>query len=99
MSEGPDTPYKVIHSGVIRDQLQRWAELAARAGVHAEYLGALRVIQENLERDPIGWGDPLYRARHLDLLICRRIYWFLRVTYGVHEEKRVGFIPAYWRMS
>jgi hypothetical protein len=43
----------------------------------------------------VGWGDPLYQARHLDLTVYRGLHWYFRVHYGVHEGRRVVFVQHY----
>src|SRR5205807_793082 len=88
-------PFRVIYSEAMRAQLRDWSEKAKEAGAVREFAAALRAIEENLAKDPIGWGDPSHRLRHLDLLVFRRIYTFFLVEYGVHEEKRLVFIRRY----
>src|SRR5947209_14240868 len=95
MAEEVTPFFRVIHSGEILALLRGWGEIAKQRGIVQDYTAALRVIQENLAKDPTGWGDPLYRLRHLDLLVCRRIHAFFLVEYGVHEVKRLVFMRRY----
>ncbi len=95
MPEPSGVPYKVVHSQAILATLRSWTELADRAGLRREYADALRVVQRLLEREPLTWGDPLYRLQHLDLTIYRGMHWFLIVDYGIHDGERLTFVRQY----
>jgi hypothetical protein len=95
MAEEAAPRFRVIHSGEILALLRGWGEIARQRGIVQDYTAALREIHENLSTDPTRWGDPVYRLRHLDLLVYRRLYAFFLVEYGVHEAKRLVFIRKY----
>lgn len=95
MSESAAAPYRVVRSEKVRDQLRQWAETAKQLGFIDPYIDALRIIEEKLRREPLAWGDPLYRLPNLELLLCRGIYSIFLVEYGVQESKRLVFIKDY----
>lgn len=95
MSEPSGSIYKVVRSEGTRQQLREWAERAKVLGLAKEYGQALREIEAFLSTDPINWGDPIHRSKHLGLLICRGIYWDIMVRYGIHEPTKTVFILSY----
>jgi hypothetical protein len=95
MSGSSAARYRVVRSEKVRDQLRQWAETAKQTGLIGRYIEALRIIEEKLESAPLAWGDPLYRLPHLNLLLCRGIYWIFLVEYGVDESKRLVVIKEY----
>jgi hypothetical protein len=50
---------------------------------------------EKLETDPLAWGDPNYRLREMNLVICHRVYSMIDVYYGVHETEPFVFIKEF----
>src|SRR4051794_41951871 len=93
MTPGPNggaaPPYRVVYPEVVRAALRALGEQARRAGVALDYARALRLIDGRLRADPLGWGDPNYRLRHLGLLVCRGLHPLLYVRYAVDESRRI----------
>jgi len=95
MSNSSAGSYRVVRSEKVRNQLRQWAETANEMGLIDQYIDALKVIEEKLQKEPLAWGDPLYRLPHLGLLLCRGIHWIFLVEYGVDESKRLVVIKEY----
>jgi hypothetical protein len=72
-----------------------YAQQAGARGVLPVFARALREINDKLETDPLGWGDPNYRLRNLGLLMCLGPHPFLFVYYGVDEQRRVVYIKGF----
>jgi hypothetical protein len=92
MVESPRDAYRVVQSEILRQRLAGWMARAATLGVRQWFRDLLQVIQDQLSSNPVQWGDPLYRLKNLDLLVCRRIYERIIVEYAVHQEERVVFL-------
>jgi hypothetical protein len=88
-------PYRVIYSGVIREQLRRWGEEAKRLGFAQEYAEALRAINARLENEPLEWGDSLHSLPSLGLLICRGFHGAFYVSYGVDEANSLVYLRSF----
>ncbi len=97
METAPDNsgkPFRVVFSEVIRQQVRELGDRARRLGLLSQYVAALRTMIQELERDPIGWGDPLNVLTGRGVVVCQRAYSFLLVRYGVDEAARVVFVKA-----
>src|SRR3712207_4415680 len=91
MAEGPDR-FRVVCPPQQLGPAGEWAERAADAGTHDQFLDMLRTIHESLATAPLDWGDPLYRLGQVGLVVCHRIYSALHVNYAVDEGKRVVYL-------
>ena len=95
MADQPAVPFRVSHSEQTRQLLKGWGVRARELGLAAGYAAALRFIEEKLQFDPLGWGDPLYQLHGLALKIFRGLHWSILVEYGVNEQERIVFIKKY----
>ncbi len=94
--QGNGTPYyKVSSSGAVNETIIRLHEQAAMAGRGKELLAALRQIYERLRRDPLIFGEPLYRLPALNLQVRQGGISFVVVEYGVHEELPFVFVRGF----
>jgi hypothetical protein len=55
-------------------------------GSAAEFLSALRAIDERLATDPLTFGEPRFHLKELRLEVRIAIVAPLAVSYAVHEE-------------
>jgi len=97
MATVPETPggdFQVVFSELHRQQVRELGAKARRLGVLTQYLSALTTIIQELERDPIGWGDPRNVLPGRGVLLCQRAYSLLLVRYGVDEAARKVFVTA-----
>jgi len=92
MVDKPGTPFRVVFSEALREQLRRLGQRADAQGITAALGADLRTIVEALAADPVSWGDPLNRLPHLRLTLYHRIYHSISVRYGVEEQERVVFV-------
>ena len=92
MPQKENNPWRVSYSAQLIDQLTLCFERAMRFGLDQELFDALTYIYENLRIRPLEWGDPLHQLKHLNLLICHRLYEMIYITYGVHEKEHTVFI-------
>ena len=71
------------------DQIRVWGQRAEALGIKAEFVEALKFINNKLALEPLSWGDPQFRPRHLDLLMCHGIHAYFHVQYAVDEGKHI----------
>jgi hypothetical protein len=49
-------------------------------------------MNERMQSSPAEWGDPLYRLRHLGLVVHRARVTFFYVSYAVDETRRIVYV-------
>jgi hypothetical protein len=84
--------YKVVYAENQRRAVRLYGTRAARRGILGAYLDAIRAMHEHLTVDPVAWGDPQNRLRHLGLLLCHRIEGPLRIHYAVDKTRRIVYL-------
>jgi hypothetical protein len=89
---GPPIRYDVRMSGVVGDRLKELHREAADSGRGKAFVSAFRQIVARLQRDPVNFGEPLYRLPALRLLVCQGAIHPLVVDYAVHETLPLVFI-------
>jgi hypothetical protein len=94
MAEQTGGPYSVVYSGLQRQAVRAYGERAAQRGILAAYLDAIRSMHDHLTTDPLDWGDPQNRLRHMGLLLCQRIHRMLLVHYAVDEQRRIVYLRS-----
>jgi hypothetical protein len=82
----PSYPHAVLN------KLRTWGHLAIRLGLYAEFMRALREVEERLSADPEAWGDPQRDLRHLHLTVYHRYGPLLIVKYAVHIDGSPVFV-------
>jgi hypothetical protein len=100
-SQGNGQPvrYEVRLSQQTKALLKQQHREAAEAGKGKEFLASLRHIIDRLRRDPLEFGDPLYRLPALKLLVCQAIVRPIAVDFAVHEEQPLVFIRRFRFLS
>jgi hypothetical protein len=88
------TPFRVAFSGAVGDELRRLVDRAIAQGVRGRLADAMKVIRTALRTDPLGWGDPTHDLRALGLVVFRRIFDELLVSYAVNEGQRVVWLTG-----
>jgi len=95
MSNGmPDAPWDVSYI----DRVNLFARLlvldarALRRGIRGAYQDALRIIEEQLLQNPLGWGDPVYEAKQAGYTRRHGSQPPLHAYYAVHEESRCVWV-------
>ena len=92
-ANGSQSPrYRVVLIGLAKEEFLALVRRARPSGRSAMIVEALRSAEKELESRPIEAGDPLYRLRHMKMLICRAVFPPLFSEYGVHEDRPVVII-------
>src|SRR5437868_2583369 len=86
--------FKICLADLLRNRLIALAEQADRLGnsVRDQFVQSLRIINSELETDPLQWGDPLYPLKKLKLKTFHRLHQMLLVKYAVDEKRRVVYL-------
>jgi hypothetical protein len=92
MPDGPPGTYQVVYFPDLLKQLKQWAQRAVDLGLADQFRAALKSAQDRLQSDPMTWGDPLYRLRHLGLVVHHRVEPLFHVLYAVDENRRVVYV-------
>ncbi|HBI43495.1 MAG TPA: hypothetical protein DDY78_11660 [Planctomycetales bacterium] len=92
MPKHPDRPYEIIYLGNQGSLLRTYGARAAERGILEAYVAAVKSIQRHLKTDPLEWGDPQNRLRHLRLLLCHGIQSPLHAYYAVDEKRRIVYV-------
>jgi hypothetical protein len=66
--------------------------MAAKRGLSAAYLTAVRSMHYHMMTDPLVWGDPQNWLRHLRLTLYHGTYDPLHVFYAVDEQRRIVYV-------
>jgi hypothetical protein len=92
---GNSVRYNVTMSGATKALLAQLNMQARQAGIGQQFLAALREIGERLRKDPLNFGEPLYRLPALRLLVCQGARSPLLVDFVVHEDRPLVFIRGF----
>jgi hypothetical protein len=84
-----------VYLETVRRQVRESGERARDRVLLTDYTQAMRIIQGRLSQDPADWGDPLYRLRQMNLVVCRGIHWAVLVEYVADESSRLAFVQKY----
>jgi hypothetical protein len=85
-------PFKVIVSEQIKETIKTLHERAKQLDQGVQFLATLRRIFERLQRDPQGFGEPLFRLPALNLMVLHVVVSRVVIHYGVHQEKPLVII-------
>ena len=87
--EGNHSPqFEVGWTAAARQQARDLLVRAKAVGYWEEISQALREVRNNLESDPIQWGDPLHQTKLPGGLVCRGSAPPLYVQFAVYEQQR-----------
>lgn len=94
MSSAPDPPWTVefINEAVLLARLRQLEEEAIQLGVYSEFRAAVHSINDNLQTDPLGWGDQLRDAPDGSYTMFQRCIVPLIVVYFVHYAARAVWV-------
>jgi len=85
MSTGPGDRFQIDQSQTVLDGLKVILALARMLGRISDVTADLRHVKEQLETDPLAWGDPTRQYHQLGLVECRGMGQHLLVHYAVSE--------------
>ena len=97
--EGNGQEYNVQMVGLAKSQLKQHYFEAAAAGTGQRLSAALRQIVSRLQKDPLNFGEPLYRLPTLNLQVRKGAIAPVAGFYGVHNEKPLVWINGFKMLS
>jgi hypothetical protein len=89
------SPYRVESSAATQASLREIIREAFQQGIGDEVCRVARRIIARLAADPLIYGEPIHRLRHLKLEIRVAIESPLAVRYGVDPKRRVVYIKSF----
>ncbi|MCI0378935.1 MAG: hypothetical protein L0215_15110 [Gemmataceae bacterium] len=90
-----DRPFEVVYFQSALDEFRELYHRAKVAGVEQQVLEAGKEIDKQLRLDPIGFGDPVYPLRGLNLQVFGRAISPVFVHYAIHESECVVFVSGF----
>ena len=100
LSDDSGDRYTVHYSGAIAERFLRLSERAADVGRDEEFNAEVEQMLSRLAENPLGWGDPLRRYRHLGWLLCRGMGEHFVVEHAIDEGRKVVYLkdvrPTPW---
>jgi hypothetical protein len=93
-SGGGGPPYEVQCSARDAQAFKQIHQQAAQVGAGAQVVEAIRTVYEQLQTNPSGFGDPLYRLRALKLEVRVGIVPPLVVHFAISEDEPLVFIKG-----
>lgn len=87
-----NAPYRVSFAGQSRKQLNALKAQAILLGIYEDFESSLKWIYQRLTVDPLGWGDPLYHLRYLELFLYRGTHAPLNVIYAVDKQRHLVYL-------
>ena len=92
MAEEPPTSFRVDLTPPFRTQVLELRRRAEALGIAPLFFARLKEIVQQLEIDPVGWGDPEYRTKLEGGRVFHAILAPLIVRYAVFDARRLVFI-------
>jgi len=84
--------YRLAISGAISARIRKLYGVARDQGRGAEFRAAIAQGLSKLEDDPLGFGEPSFRYKHLDLLNYVVIEPPLAIEYCVDEARKIVYL-------
>ncbi len=81
-------PYKLDKAPAVKEQVKDIAAIAKQAGSLRALIALVEEAASRLQSDPSGWGDPEYRAKHVNAVFYHAMLRPLAFRYVVFEEAR-----------
>jgi hypothetical protein len=91
-SSGGVPPYRVVYSGLCRDETRRLLARARAKGRFAEVAQAVRAIDTRLQWIPLDFGEPLRDMVDLGIKEHIGVLAPLVVKYGVDESRSIVYV-------
>jgi tetrahydromethanopterin S-methyltransferase subunit D len=73
MSNGSTQDYKLEYSDLAEKNINDLHSIAKHAGKGVHFVHAVIKAVNLMRTNPHGWGDPVYRAKTVDAVLCRGI--------------------------
>ena len=84
---------KIIVPKPLMDRIRLWAVEMKEVGEVELFVGALRLMDQQLKFNAKKWGDPLFNYPKIEAVECRGLIerWLL-VWYGWHAASRTVYV-------
>jgi hypothetical protein len=92
---GEPIRYKVVLAGFAGEQLRMAHRQEAKAGRGQKLVAVLRRIVQHLQRDPISFGERLFRLPALHSVVYQAAIRPLVVNCSVHDDHPIVFIHGF----
>ena len=92
---GEPIRYEVVLAGLAKEQLRMSHRQEAEAGRGQKLVSAFRRIVQRLQRDPVSFGERLYRLPALQSVVYQGAIRPLVVDYAVHDDHPIVFIRGF----
>ena len=94
MAPSSGGPYRIACPPPLLAQLRAWGAAAVHRDEGGVFTDALKLIDQRLAADPVGWGDPMYPLRRAGLTMYRGLQSPLQVQYAVDEARRFVYVKS-----
>jgi hypothetical protein len=89
----PDSGQFEVHRlPAVSEQIRNITAQATALGFRRQYFEWIKSAIAELERDPLGWGEPRYNTRKKGGVVCQRVFERLNLHYVVFQVERKVFI-------
>jgi len=92
MAAEPQTPYRLVYTGLVRDSLRAMGEKAKQRGLSSEFGTALQAIENRLRSDPLTFGEKRSNLDHLDLQVRVAGSEYVYVRFAVDADRRIVYV-------
>ena len=87
--------FRAVYSGNLRQRVERLLIEAKSAGFARPIKEAFLQLHEIMERDPIGFGEPLYRLKQTYLTVYVVVRRFVAVNYAVDDDQKLAYVMRF----
>jgi hypothetical protein len=87
--------FRAIYSEVWRQRIEQLLIEAKSVGVVREIKDVLSQLNEIMEQDPIGFGEPLYRLKYVGLTAFVVVRRYMAVDYSVDEDRKLVYVMRF----
>jgi hypothetical protein len=92
MPEEPGGTCRVVYFPQVVERMKGLAKRAVALGLAEQFREDLQQIQQKLLTESMTWGDPIYRLRHLGLVVHHRLEATMQILYAVDEQRRIVYV-------
>jgi hypothetical protein len=85
-------PFKVDRVPKVDEQIEQLEKAATGLGIRQSFFASLKAVMNRLESSPQDFGDPLYRTKHQDGIVCHAMHSPLMVHYALFEKEKTVII-------
>ncbi|MBI2807707.1 MAG: hypothetical protein HYX68_22225 [Planctomycetes bacterium] len=85
MNDPPPSSYRLDHASGVPVQINQIKVAAKSAGKLRQFIDIMKEAVSRLETDPHGWGDPEYRSKAVDAVVCHGLIRPVVFHYVIYE--------------